>query len=142
MRHIEVAPEQIIYCGTIDMAFSSVEPGIDLYAVAAADAYVGFFKIDLKYPDTQTFTRAGDLGLRAFMIDRWRQGTGLGSATLRALPRFLRHSYPDAKALVLTVNIRNQIAVRRYLDTGFQLTGDIHDGGHAGPQYVMRQRIA
>ncbi len=142
VRHIEVAPEQIIYCGTVDMAFASDEAGIDLYAVRAAGTCVGFFKIDLKYPKTQDFARDGDLGLRAFMIDRWRQGSGLGSATLRALPEFLRKTYPDAQAIVLTVNIRNQVAVRRYLSTGFTATGDVHDGGHAGLQYVMRQMIA
>ncbi|WP_317386826.1 GNAT family N-acetyltransferase [Tritonibacter scottomollicae] len=138
VRHIEVAPEQIVYCGTIDMAFASQEDRIDLYAIRAAGAAVGFFKIDLKYPQTYGFAHYGDLGLRAFMIDYHHQGRGIGRATLAALPNALRHLYPGARALVLTVNIRNQIAVRSYLQAGFVDTGDIHDGGLAGPQHVMR----
>lgn len=62
VRHIEVAPEQIVYCGTVDMAFAAVEEDLDLYAILAADKAVGFFKIDLKFPRTYSFARAGIWG--------------------------------------------------------------------------------
>ncbi|MCG7624566.1 GNAT family N-acetyltransferase [Epibacterium sp. Ofav1-8] len=138
VRHIEVAPEQIVYCGTVDMAFASTEKRLNLYAIRAAGAPVGFFKIDLKYPETYGFARAGDLGLRAFMIDHRHQGRGIATAALAALPGMLHRLYPAATAVVLTVNIRNQIAVRSYRRAGFVDTGEIHEGGLAGPQHVMR----
>ena len=142
VRHIEVAPEQIVYCGTVDMAFAATEDDLDLYAILAADKAVGFFKIDLKFPRTYSFARAGDLGLRAFMIDHRQQGRGLGRATLQALPAALRKLYPAAQALVLTVNLRNPIAVRSYLGAGFVDTGELYEGGLAGPQHVMRLPLA
>ncbi|WP_368484156.1 GNAT family N-acetyltransferase [Phaeobacter sp. HF9A] len=138
VRHIAVAPEQIVYCGTVDMAFASDEAGIDLYAIRQGATCVGFFKIDLKYPQTHAFARAGDLGVRALMIDHQHQGKGLGTAALRALPAALAGCYRDAKAVVLTVNLRNQIAVRSYLNAGFHDTGELFEGGLAGPQHVMR----
>ncbi len=138
VRHIEVAPEQVVYCGTVDMAFRSEEEELDFYAIRNGAGCVGFFKIDLKYPRTQGFARPGDLGLRAFMVDHRHQGGGIGSGALMALPGYLARRYPQAEALVLTVNIRNQVAVRAYLKCGFRDTGEIHEGGLAGPQHVMR----
>ncbi|GAB5432252.1 MAG: hypothetical protein EpisKO_16220 [Epibacterium sp.] len=138
VRDIAVAPEQVVYCGTIAMAFASDEAGVDFYAIQQAGRFVGFFKIDVKYPRTYNFARQGDLGLRAFMIDHRVQGSGIGSGALRVLPSLLRRTYPKAQALVLTVNMRNHAALRTYLNCGFRDTGDIHDGGIAGPQHVMR----
>ena len=142
VRHIEVAPEQVVYCGTVDMAFASGEGGLDFYAIQQAERPVGFFKIDLKYPQTYEFAREGDLGLRAFMVDHRVQGRGIGSGALRAMPPLLRCAYPEARAVVLTVNMRNHAAVRTYLNCGFHDTRDIHEGGLAGPQYVMRLPLA
>ena len=141
VRHIEVAPEQIVYCGTVDMAFASDEAGLDFYAVSVSGDAVGFFKIDHKYPQTYAFARDGDLGLRAFMINRDRQNMGIGTAALRALPALLRDNYPAAMALILTVNIRNQAAIRSYLTAGFARTGELFDSGIGGPQLVMRRPL-
>ena len=141
VRHIEVAPEQIVYCGTVDMAFASDETGLDLFAITLADQPVGFFKIDLKYPAAYAFCRYGDLGLRGFMIDQPHQNCGIGSAALQALPDLLRATYPTARALVLMVNIRNQLAVRTYLKVGFETTGEMIDPGLAGPQLVLRRTL-
>lgn len=138
VRHIEVAPEQVVYCGTVNMAFASEEAEVDFYAIRKAGRCLGFFKIDLKYPRTYGFARPGDLGLRALMVDHPHQGRGIGRGALRLLPDMLKARYPGALALVLTVDIRNQVAVRTYLSCGFQDTGEIFAGGLAGAQYVMR----
>ncbi|CUH79130.1 putative acetyltransferase [Tritonibacter multivorans] len=142
MRHITVAPEQVIYSGTVKMAFDSEERGVDLHGVfedrTGTEQPVGFFKIDHKYPQTYNFARTGDLGLRAFMIDQPCQGRGLGSAAVARLGPYLRRLYPAAEAMVLTVNLRNTAAIRAYLKAGMQDTGDLYTGGIAGPQHVMR----
>lgn len=141
VRHISVAPEQVVYSGTVQMAFESDEPGIDFHAVFDGAAAVGFFKIDLKYGDTQEFANAGDLGLRAFMIDEPHQGRGYGAAAATALGPYLRDLYPEAAAVVLTANLRNPPAVRTYLRAGFVDTGEIYAKGIAGPQHVMRKSL-
>ena len=51
---------------------------------------------------------------------------------------YLPAQYPDAKSVVLTVNMANPAATRVYRNAGFVDTGEIHEGGVAGPQLVMR----
>lgn len=142
VRHITVAPEQVIYSGTVKMAFASEEPGVDFHgifeATPQAETAVGFFKIDHKYPEAYGFAQKGDLGLRAFMIDAPRQGRGLGHRAVARLGPYLSQLYPGAQALVLTVNMRNTAAIRAYRRAGMQDTGEIYTGGIAGPQHVMR----
>lgn len=138
VRHITVQPEQIVYSGTVAMAFSQDEPGIDFHAVMHRQSIAGFFKIDHKFPDTYDFCEAGDIGLRAFMIDRSHQGKGIGMAAAQAMRSYLAGTYSNARQLVLTVNMRNTAAVRCYQQAGFLSNGDVYSGGLAGPQYVMR----
>ena len=142
MRHITVAPEQVIYSGTVKMGFESDEVGVDLHGIfedhAGTEQAVGFFKIDHKYPRTYDFARPGDLGLRAFMIDHACQGRGIGSRSMAQIGGYLRSLYPEAQALVLTVNLRNAAAIRAYAKAGLEDTGDIYSGGIAGPQHIMR----
>ncbi len=40
--------------------------------------------------------------------------------------------------MVLTVNVRNQVARRLYLRHGFSDSGQLYLGGNAGPQHVLR----
>jgi len=40
--------------------------------------------------------------------------------------------------VVLTVNVRNQVARQLYLRHGFTDTGKLYLGGSAGPQNVLR----
>lgn len=138
VRHVSVAPEQVVYCGTVSMAFRSREPGIDFHAVRCDKRICGFFKIDHKVPQTQDYARPFDLGLRAFMIDQNHQSWGIGSAAIAALPRYLHCHYPAARGLVLTVDMRNMQALRCYLRAGCQQTGALHQGTLLGAQHVLR----
>jgi predicted GNAT family acetyltransferase len=55
-----------------------------------------------------------------------------------ALPGTLAADLPAARSVVLTVNVRNDVARRLYLRGGFVDTGELHLGGSAGPQHVLR----
>jgi ribosomal protein S18 acetylase RimI-like enzyme len=146
MRHITVAPEQVIYSGTVKMAFESDDVGVDLHgnfeAHADTEQAVGFFKIDHKFPRTYGFARPGDLGVRAFMIDHACQRRGIGSRSMAQVGLYLRNLYPDAQALVLTVNLHNTAAIRAYIKAGIEDTGYIYSGGIAGPQHIMRLQLS
>lgn len=143
VAHLEVTPEHERYAGRPAAAFTAAEDGVDLHAIARAGdaAVIGFFKIDRLYPWRMGFARQGDLGLRGFVIDRMRQGEGLGTAAVRALPAYLAEHYPDFPAIALTVNCANPAAIACYLNGGFSDTGQTYAGGGAGPQYVMRMAL-
>ncbi|MCX7566404.1 GNAT family protein [Sulfitobacter sp. F26169L] len=136
VAHIQVAPEQIKFSGTVAEAFEKNEENIDLHAILERDHPVGFFKIDTAYSIEYPFATAGSLGLRAFMIDRTCQGRGIASQAVRLLPQYLSHHYP-ARDVYLTVNKANPAAIRCYLKGGFIDTGGIWTKGSAGPQHIM-----
>lgn len=139
---ISVAPEQIKFSGTVAEAFASAEEGIDFHAIWQGDEPVGFFKIDRHYPSRYAFAREGEIGLRAFMIDRARQGQGLATRAVRALPAYLRKLYPQAPSVVLTVNFVNPAAKACYLKGGFIDTGETYPDGEAGPQNILRMDLS
>ncbi|MEX0340800.1 MAG: GNAT family N-acetyltransferase [Arenibacterium sp.] len=142
MLHIRVAPRQEKFSGTIQQAFRLNEAQVDFHAICSGGRAVGFFKVDHGYSRTHAFAHLGEPGIRAFMIDRQMQGQGLATAAIQALPVYLRRQYPEAGSVVLTVNMINRAAVRAYRKGGFVDTGDIHEGGQAGAQLVMRMQLS
>lgn len=95
----------------------------------------GFFVLDETPSPVDPFA---DLVLRAFFVDRAHQRQGIGGGALSALPDLVTRRWPDARTVVLTVNVRNPVACRLYLRHGFTDHGDLYLGGSAGPQHVLR----
>lgn len=139
---IAVTSDQIKFSGTVAEAYGSAEEGIDFHGIWLGDQPVGFFKIDRLYHTRYPFVAKGDLGLRAFMIDADRQGQGLATRAVEALRAYIPQEYPDAQAVVLTVNMANPAAIRCYLKGGFADTGETWPHGDAGPQHIMRMDLA
>lgn len=138
VRCVRTAPEHERFAGTVAEAFEEAQAGVEFHGIFQGDRAVGFFKIDRLYPDRYPFARAGELGLRAFIVDRDHHGQGIGTQAVRALPGYLRAQYPDAPAVVLSVNFINAAAIACYLKGGFTDTGEVWPHGDAGPQHVMR----
>ncbi|MGU3192760.1 GNAT family N-acetyltransferase, partial [Vibrio cholerae] len=88
------------------------------------------------------FCPSDGLGLRFFVIDKSQQGKGLGTKAVKALFDYLKKSYPSFKSVYLTVNCQNQAARTCYLKGGFEDNGERYLGGPAGPQHIMRGKIA
>lgn len=141
VSHIQVAPDQVRFSGTVAQAFEENEEGVDFHAILNGSGATGFFKIDRLYHETYSFAAPEDLGLRAFMINRGEQGKGLATAAVAALKTYLPAHYPGHSAVMLTVNLQNPGAIRCYLKGGFQDTGDIHPHGLAGPQHILRLEL-
>ena len=98
---------------------------------------VAFFVLDRSADVALYEPRPGTVGVRALYVDRERQGEGIGTAMLRAMPDLTRRLYPDAERLALTVNVTNPIAVHAYARSGFTDTGRLYHGGALGPQHVF-----
>ncbi|MEP0156817.1 GNAT family N-acetyltransferase [Pseudophaeobacter sp.] len=137
VRHIAVAPDQVLFSGTIAQAFNTAEDGVDFHAIFFQGAAVGFFKIDRAYGLAQGL----ELGLRGFMIDHRHQQKRYATRALQVMPDYLRHHYPNHTGLVLTVDLRNPTAISLYRKTGFTQAQDLHFGGLFGLQLVMRMAL-
>ena len=138
VAHLRVHPGQQRFAGSVAEAFDAPQPDVDFHAILSEGIPVGFFKIDRSYPAAHGFAEAGDLGLRAVIVDMAAQGKGIGTAAMRALPAYLRDLYPEARRLWLTVNLQNPAAIASYRKGGFHDTGAIWPHGSAGPQHIMR----
>ena len=138
---LAVAPEQVVFSGQPVDFITHPDSDMDIHVIRADDKLVGFFRIDLDYARVHDFARPGDLGLRSVIVDRARQGRGIGSAMIRALPAYLAAHYPGATDLYLTVNLRNPGARKSYLNGGFNDTGAHYLGGDAGPQHIMHMTL-
>jgi len=137
VAHIRVAPDQEAWSGTVAQAFDDDPARVDLHVIEADGVPVGLFKIDRDYRRSVPIATPGALGLRAFLIDRDRQGRGIATDALRALPDYLARHYPKAPAVELTVNHANGAAIACYLKGGFTDTGQDWGGGRAGPQDLL-----
>lgn len=137
VAHLDLPPEQHVFTVPPAQILQGGGP-YDNYVILADGTVVGFFRIDLNYPAHMDLARPGDLGVRAFMVGDAYQGLGHAKAACRAMADMVRANYPEAPALVLTVNCKNPGAYHCYLAGGFVDTGKLYHGGGAGPQNVMR----
>jgi ribosomal protein S18 acetylase RimI-like enzyme len=138
VAHIAVTPQQEPFCGIIAGHFQADEPECDFHLIARDGRPIGFFKIDRGYGTSHNFAAPDDLGLRGVMIDAGEQGKGSGKAAMLAVGGHVARHYPDAGALLLTVNLANPLAIGVYRAAGFLDTGTLYHGGRLGPQHILR----
>lgn len=136
------APEQEAWSGAAAQTLPAAEadPRRHPYAILDEDGQAtGFFVLDTTPSPADP---SADLVLRSFFVDRAHQRRGLAGRALAALPGLIARELPGARSVVLTVNVRNQVARRLYLRHGFVDTGRRYLGGSAGPQHVLRLALA
>lgn len=130
-------PEQEVFSGrardTLPLAeqTASRHP----YAMVEQDRPVGFLVLDDAPSDADP---TADLLLRGFFVDAAHQGRGVAGRALEALPAAALALRPEARSVVLTVNVRNTAAHTAYVRHGFADTGELYLGGAAGPQHLLR----
>ncbi|WP_341502062.1 GNAT family N-acetyltransferase [Gallaecimonas sp. GXIMD4217] len=142
VRKIQLADEQVKFAGTAADFLADGSNTTHLHVISENEAVVGFFKLDLAYALNYDFCPGSGIGLRAFAIDKSLQGKGLGTRAVKALFPYLKEHYGAFGSIYLTVNCKNPGAQACYLKGGFQDTGEKYLGGAAGPQYIMRGKIA
>jgi RimJ/RimL family protein N-acetyltransferase len=104
------------------------------------DVVVGMLTLD--WGDrSRRYAAADEIGLHGVLVDRRHRGHGYGVAALRALPALVVAEHPQARAIALTVNVRNATAIAAYRAAGFVDTGELFLGGEAGPQHVFRRGL-
>lgn len=137
VAHLDLPPEQHRFSAPPSEILKD-EGAYDNYAIVAGGTVVGFFRVDLAYPEHMEHALPDELGVRAFSIGDAYQGRGYAKAACRAIAPMLRENYPQAQSVALTVNRKNPGAYHCYRSGGFVDTGELYLGGDAGPQHVMR----
>jgi len=137
---LTVHPDQAAFVGRVadSLADVAVCPGSEGLALLEDGRVVGYVRID------RTASALGDhpladgaVALRSFLIDAGLQGRGLGTRALDAIARYVSRRHPDRERIVLSVNVRNEGAVRAYRRAGYRDSGALYHGGPAGPQHVL-----
>ncbi|MGD8379628.1 MAG: GNAT family N-acetyltransferase [Gammaproteobacteria bacterium] len=141
VARLGVAEEQLPFVGRMSSLLEKAVETSHYHAIHAGQEVIGFFNLDTVYGDTYPFSFPGELGLRAFFIDRRYQGRGYGKAACLALGPYLEASYGEYPSIALTVNCRNRGALKVYLAGGFSDTGELYHGGRAGPQHILRMSL-
>ena len=144
VRALRVRPAQYGFVGDIAQLLIEAErdPYSDAMAVLLGEDVVGFYRLD--YSPVVVGGKslgANAVALRSLMIDRDRQGRGLGRRALEACCADLRLRHPERRLLALTVNCGNLAALRLYRDSGFVDTGEFWFGGPSGPQRILLRRL-
>ncbi|OAJ95751.1 GNAT family N-acetyltransferase [Vibrio bivalvicida] len=138
---LSIAEDQLPYVGTIEEVLLNADDKVHPHLVLADDNVVGIFLIDTMYSGGYDFAPRRALGFRAFLVDITCQGKGYGSATTAELGSYLAQQYPNFNTVYLTVNCKNPVAYRCYLNNGFSDSGELYLGGAAGPQHIMLMEL-
>jgi ribosomal protein S18 acetylase RimI-like enzyme len=89
------------------------------FGVWAGDELVGILDLLLRYPDDET------LYIGLLLIDRGRQGQGIGTAAVQALERELLPRWPWVRRLRLGVVRSNDQVLGFWRRLGFTETGEV-----------------
>ena len=144
VRELAVRPEQRPYVGHVADLLADVDrcPGAEPMVICSGATPVGYYRVD---PHARSVAgrdfNLPSRGLRAFFLDARWQGRGLASSALVALIADLTERHPQTLQLVLTVNVCNHVAVGLYLRGGFRDSGELYQGGKAGPQHLLLCRL-
>jgi RimJ/RimL family protein N-acetyltransferase len=132
-------PEQERFAGRLTQTLPAAEadPEREPVAILADGEPVGFFVLHRGPAAGELAPDRRDVLLRAFLVDARAQGRGIATRALAALPDFVAESLPGVHRIVLSVNVKNPVAIRTYARAGFADSGRLYLGGAAGPQHVF-----
>ncbi|KJZ19828.1 GNAT family N-acetyltransferase [Loktanella sp. S4079] len=138
LRQVTVADDQVVFSGQPAEFIDLNDPAIDVHVIMADDQVAGMFRIDRGFHTHHQFAARAIYGLRTFLVDQSLQGRGIAKACCAQLRAYLTDLYPEAEAIMLTVNLRNPLAYRAYISGGFVDTGAQYMDGGAGPQNILK----
>lgn len=143
VRALRADPGQYAFVGDVqaNLIDSEADPGSEPMAILCGGAVVGFYRIDLAPRAIDGCQYGACAALRSVLVDRSRQGQGLGTRALRACVADLERRHPRLRLLALTVNCANAAALHAYRKAGFVDSGRLYYGGRAGPQHLLLRRL-
>ena len=139
LLRIAARPEQERFAGRLadTLPAAEADPDREPVAILEGDEPVGFFVLHRGPAAGELAPAPRDVLLRAFVVDAAAQGRGIATRALARLPGYVGARLPGARRIVLSVNVRNPVAIRTYARAGFADTGELYRGGASGPQHVF-----
>src|ERR687890_2062337 len=107
-------PQQERFAGRLTETLPAAEadPEREPVAILEGDEPVGFFVLHRGPAAGELAPEPRDVLLRAFLVDARAQGRGIATRALGALPDFVAERMPGVRRIVLTVNVKNPVAIR------------------------------
>ncbi|WP_264905642.1 GNAT family N-acetyltransferase [Vibrio sp. STUT-A11] len=139
---IQLSENHVKFASTPQAFLSDSTPHIDKVVVRYKGDVIGFFKLDLNYSEYFDFCSSNALGFRTLALDTRMQGKGLGTECMKRLATYVASNYAMRDYIYLTVNCKNTGAKVCYEKAGFEDTGKLYLNGPAGPQHIMRRKVA
>ncbi len=126
VRALSITQEQVEYAGTVDAAIALCEANDEnelagLAILVEADA-AGFLLLK-RAGSAPEWVPDDAAVITALRVDIGHQGRGLGTATLRLVPDWVRENWSGATRVVLSVDEKNASATRSYLKAGWSDDG-------------------
>ncbi len=141
VAHLILTEPQYPFVGEIQELTAEKDPQTDFHTGLRGETYVGFFKIDHDFSRVVERLPQGTFGFRGLLIGGQYQGLGYGSALLRALPDYLRRTYPELREIWLAVDEANSRAIGCYEKSGWVISGPGRIG-RSGPEQIMQLDLA
>lgn len=101
---------------------------------------IGFFLLDWGTDKFKLTDNTDAVLLRSFSINPDYQGKGIAKKAMNEVSNYAKSIFPAVSELVLSVNMKNQIAHNVYLKAGFTDNGKTIEGKF-GPQHVLSKKI-
>ncbi|GAC21702.1 GNAT family N-acetyltransferase [Paraglaciecola arctica] len=137
VQALTVKPFQEIFAGPSVDLLAGPEAGFSVHVIKKQGTVVGMFRVDTRFHFGLAFALADTPGIRSFIIDKNKQGQGLGTEASRMMPSYLRGIIPMARGVYMLVNVNNQGAYKSCFSGGWADTGEKYTLGHTGPQHIL-----
>ena len=108
VQALTVKPFQKIFSDpSVDLR-AGTEAGFSVHVIKKQGTVVGMFRVDTRFHFGLAFALADTPGIRSFIIDKNKQGQGLGTEACRMMSFYLRGIVPMARGVYMLVNVNNE----------------------------------
>jgi ribosomal protein S18 acetylase RimI-like enzyme len=129
LRELQVTPEQLKACGSIESALYTLNAGprqaVSGWALLHEQQPRGFFLL-MRAPCLPSWAADSSALVMSLQVDHRYQGLGLGKTCLQALPQAAVRLWPGVDRLTLSVAPTNQAALGLYKRLGWVDCGPGH----------------
>ena len=140
LLNVEPLPEQKQYsCSGKELILEINDKNTRIYGIYVHNIIVGCFYLDLNDITFKEYSNKQYCTLKALTIDAKKQKQGFAKLGLQQLLSEFSTLHPEYKEIllsVISVNCKNQPAIKLYENVGFTGADKLYLGGKAGPQHV------
>lgn len=138
---------QMRHTSTVDFALNRTEKRVEKeiftdypITIFYNEEAVGFFILDFGKDKFELIENENSILIRSLSINPKFQGKGIGKSAMFLVTEFIQNNFPNVNEIVLTVNVKNDVAHQIYVEVGFQFEGKTKEG-RSGLQYILSKKF-